>query len=112
MKYLSEAGLRHLWERIRASFVAREEGKGLSSNDYTDGEKAKLASLEPGRDGATFTPSVSASGELSWTNDAGLPNPPAVNIRGPQGPAGEAATIGCGSTLPSTGEPGQIFLLY
>ena len=35
--------------------------------------------------GAVFTPSVSASGDLSWTNNGGLENPPTVNIRGPQG---------------------------
>lgn len=33
-------------------------------------------------DGATFTPSVSSDGDLSWTNDRGKENPPTVNIRG------------------------------
>lgn len=33
-------------------------------------------------DGATFTPSVSSDGDLSWTNDRGKVNPPTVNIRG------------------------------
>lgn len=33
-------------------------------------------------DGATFTPSVSSNGDLSWTNDRGKVNPPTVNIRG------------------------------
>ena len=33
--------------------------------------------------GATFTPSVDSDGNLSWTNDGGLPNPPTVNIKGP-----------------------------
>ena len=42
-----------------------------------------------GEDGATFTPSVSASGTLSWTNNKGLPNPEPVNIRGPAGADGE-----------------------
>lgn len=31
-------------------------------------------------DGATFTPSVSSSGELSWTNNKNLPNPATVDI--------------------------------
>lgn len=35
--------------------------------------------------GATFTPSVSSSGDLSWTNDKGKANPSTVNIKGPQG---------------------------
>lgn len=33
-------------------------------------------------DGATFTPSVDADGNLSWTNDKGRDNPAAVNIKG------------------------------
>lgn len=33
-------------------------------------------------DGATFTPSVSETGELSWTNDKGRENPETVNIHG------------------------------
>ena len=38
---------------------------------------------------ALFTPSVSESGDLSWTNDLALENPETVNIRGPQGPKGD-----------------------
>ena len=43
---------------------------------------------ETGPSGATFTPSVSESGEISWTNDKGLPNPEPVNIKGPPGEGG------------------------
>lgn len=35
-----------------------------------------------------FEPSVSADGILSWTNKAGLPNPPSVNIKGKDGADG------------------------
>ena len=45
-------------------------------------------------DGATFTPSVSADGTLSWSNDGGLPNPDPVNIKGPQGPKGDTGDTG------------------
>lgn len=38
-------------------------------------------------DGATFTPSVSSEGVLSWTNDKGKTNPASVNIKGPKGDA-------------------------
>lgn len=38
-------------------------------------------------DGATFTPSVSSDGVLSWTNDKGKTNPASVNIKGPKGDA-------------------------
>ncbi len=41
-----------------------------------------------GEDGATFTPSVSEDGVLSWTNDKGLQNPTPVNIMGRQGVQG------------------------
>lgn len=41
-----------------------------------------------GKNGATFTPHVSAEGVLSWTNDQGLPNPEPVNIKGPAGEGG------------------------
>ena len=43
----------------------------------------------PGQDGTTFTPSVSADGVLSWTNDGGKQNPASVSIRGPAGAAGK-----------------------
>lgn len=42
-----------------------------------------------GKDGTTFTPSVSADGILSWSNDDGKPNPPSASIQGPQGAAGK-----------------------
>ena len=51
---------------------------------------------EQGKPGATFTPHVSDSGFLSWTNDGGLANPASVNILGPQGPQGEAGADGKG----------------
>lgn len=41
-----------------------------------------------GKDGTTFTPSVSASGDLSWTNDGGKDNPATVNLKGPKGDTG------------------------
>ena len=49
---------------------------------------------ETGARGATFTPSVDAGGNLSWTNDAGLPNPAAQNIRGPAGAVGAVGPAG------------------
>ena len=34
------------WEQIQVRFVKRENGKGLSTNDFTNEEKNKLASLK------------------------------------------------------------------
>lgn len=45
-------------------------------------------------DGATFIPSLDAEGNLSWTNNGGLTNPPTVNIRGPQGVRGNQGVQG------------------
>lgn len=52
-----------------------------------------------------FTPSVSTSGVLSWTNKAGLDNPPSVNIKGDKGNTGTAATIKVGTV--TTGASGS-----
>lgn len=41
-----------------------------------------------GEKSATFIPSVSETGMISWSNDGGLPNPTPVNIKGPQGEQG------------------------
>ena len=52
---------------------------------------------ETGARGATFTPSVDASGNLSWTNDGGLTNPATQNIRGPAGADGATGPAGPGA---------------
>lgn len=66
-----------------------------------------------GKDGTTFTPSVSAAGDLSWTNDGGKANPATVNIKGPKGEdytltaadkteiAAEAAAAIAGTSVPA-----------
>lgn len=48
-----------------------------------------------GTNGYTFTPAVSSDGVISWTNNGGLTNPVAVNIKGltgAQGPKGDPGT--------------------
>lgn len=52
----------------------------------------------PGQNGATFTPSVAVDGDISWTNDGGLPNPPTQNIMGPQGSPGTPGANGVSVT--------------
>lgn len=66
---------------------------------------------EIGPRGYTFTPAVDDAGNLSWTNDGGLPNPEEVNIKGPigatgpQGNPGATPTIAVGTV--TTLDPGQ-----
>lgn len=43
---LTEDEVRDLLDVILADYVQKEEGKGLSTNDYTDGDKAKLEGLK------------------------------------------------------------------
>lgn len=62
-----------------------------------------------GKDGVTFTPSVSETGVLSWTNNGGLENPASMSIRGPagaQGPQGEQGPKGDKGDKGDTGETG------
>jgi len=43
--YLNLTGLSHFLDKLTGKFVAKVDGKGLSTNDYTTEEKEKLASL-------------------------------------------------------------------
>lgn len=61
----------------------------MGSKIKVDGNSAVYIRGEDGEDGATFYPEISEDGTLSWTNDKELENPEPVNIKGPQGPAGE-----------------------
>lgn len=61
--------------------------KGDTGANGTNGTNGKDGA--DGEDGATFTPSVDSAGNLSWSNNKGLANPPTVNIKGPKGDAGE-----------------------
>lgn len=57
MSYLDNKGVERLWAHITAKLgdkVNKEEGKGLSSNDFTTAEKNKLASL--------MAPSITSTG--------------------------------------------------
>lgn len=59
-----------------------------------------------GEPGATFYPTVSSEGVISWTNDGGLPNPSPVNIKGPQGATGATGATGPMGPQGATGATG------
>lgn len=46
IKYVDLDGLSHFKAKCDNEYVAKETGKGLSTNDYTTTEKTKLASIE------------------------------------------------------------------
>ena len=60
-----------------------------------------------GEDGATFVPSVSADGVISWTNDKDLPNPEPVNIKGVKGDKGDQGERGLQGIQGIQGERGE-----
>lgn len=60
-----------------------------------------------GGSGATYTPAVSEDGTLSWTNNADLPNPEPVNIRGPRGDKGDKGDPGEQGPAGPQGPPGE-----
>ena len=72
---------------------------GLPGKDGADGAPGKDGTN--GRDGVTFTPAMSAAGDLSWTNDGGLANPETVNLKGPKGDTGPKGDPG------AKGDPGE-----
>lgn len=47
-KFLDNNGLLYLWSKIKEKFVAKETGKGLSTNDFTTELKNKLNGIETG----------------------------------------------------------------
>ena len=101
-KYLDSTGLTHLWAKIKnyvakyitnlnlgGTYVAKEDGKGLSTNDYTTDEKTKLAGIAAGAevnqnafsnvkvgtttiaaDAKTDTLTLEAGGDVTLTPDA------------------------------------------
>lgn len=46
--YLDKNGLLYVWQKIKAKFVEKETGKGLSTNDFTTDLKTKLDGIESG----------------------------------------------------------------
>lgn len=48
MKYLDENGLLYFWQKLKGKFVAKETGKGLSTNDFTTALKNKLDGIATG----------------------------------------------------------------
>ena len=86
-EYLNKEEFTYLVQLIKEEFlkyVQAEAGKGLSTEDFTTELKQKLEDLGV-PESFVYIPSVSESGDLSWTNNGGLENPPTVNIKGDDG---------------------------
>lgn len=65
---------------------------GKDGVDGVDGSSGKDGI--DGKNGVTFTPAISSTGVVSWTNDGGLKNPDPVSVRGPMGLRGQKGEKG------------------
>lgn len=70
------------------------EAKVNEDEQLFDMKFENVSVLHDGQNGATFIPSVSNDGVISWTNDRELPNPTPVNIKGEKGDKGEQGERG------------------
>lgn len=88
-------------KRITSSLLPYRLGKGSDPNDMADAGKidslvSRLEKVLGEMDltgavvrGATFIPTVSDEGVISWTNNQDLQNPESKNIKGPKGDKGD-----------------------
>ena len=83
-----------------------EELKNTAKEDIDNYITEKKKELK-GDKGTTFKPSVDNLGNLTWSNDDGLPNPPVVNIMGPQGKPGVPGRDGEQGLPGKNGEDGK-----
>lgn len=106
--YLDNEGVREVWEKIKGNFVAKESGKGLSTNDYTDAEKTKLAGIAAGAD-------VNVQSDWNQTNSSAddyIKNKPSVYTKTEINKMFAAGVhYEVVSSLPQTGEKGTIYLV-
>ena len=85
-KYLDSTGLTHLWAKIKnyvatyitnlnlgGTYVAKEDGKGLSTNDYTTDEKTKLAGIAAGAEVNVQSDWNATSGDAMIKNKPTIP---------------------------------------
>lgn len=59
-KFVDQNGLLYFWQKILAKFQKKEDGKGLSTNDYTTDEKNKLAGIEAGANKITVVDNLTS----------------------------------------------------
>lgn len=65
--------LTYIGQQIKANFVAKVDGKGLSTNDYTTAEKNKLAGIAAGAEVNVNADWNAASGDAQILNKPSIP---------------------------------------
>ena len=82
--------------------------QGIQGIQGPKGDQGQTGAQGPqGNPGYYFTPSVSAEGILSWTNNGDLDNPVSVNVKGPQGIQGKTGPQGPQGQTGPQGEKGE-----
>lgn len=59
-KFLDQNGLLYLWQKITNKFVAKVDGKGLSTNDLTNELKTKIEGVEAGANKTTVVDNLTS----------------------------------------------------
>ena len=66
-KYLDQDGLAHLVQKNDARYVRKEDGKGLSSNDFSDEYKQKIDDLAYTKIAVNSLTATNSSNEIGAT---------------------------------------------
>lgn len=92
---------------LKGQILTLPKMSGSVSAPSTLGGNIGAKTINIGEDGATFIPSVSDDGVISWTNDKDLPNPEPVNIKGAKGDKGDKGDRGLQGVQGIQGERGE-----
>ena len=98
------------------SWAFYSANRAAAANTYADNANASANKAEAKAEEVSnaittaksyvYVPAVSDTGDLSWTNGAGLDNPAPVNIRGPKGAKGDTGDTGPQGVVGPTGPQG------
>jgi hypothetical protein len=93
--------------KLQGEVLTLPKMSGFASTPESLSGNVGAKTVNIGEDGATFIPSVSADGIVSWTNDKELPNPEPVNIKGVKGDKGERGERGLQGIQGIKGDKGE-----
>ena len=116
IKFISKDNLLYVWQKIKLLLggkVDKVDGKGLSTNDFTDELKTKLLNAGDSSFSGNYSDLVGKPTKLSeFTNDSGFQTATQVNAAITNAIADiQGISYSIVETLPSTGEAGVIYLV-
>lgn len=95
----------YVWDAINSEWKNNGAIQGAKGDTGAAGPQGPQG--EAGEDGGYYTPSVSSNGNLTWTaSKSGMPDAPAINIRGPKGDTGAQGPTGPAGAAGAAGEDG------